>query len=611
MLYQIFEINQKNKSRHKSSFPRTKTSNLQGGLGAVFLTLILIISFNFTLVAQEEGEGLGTEVVNIVKPYTPTISDAFKVKETPNLNDSITTTKKPVTYGIFSVPVASTFTPAKAKASSVEKAKPIKLYDSYATLGFGNYTTILGELYSNFTISRTDNAGIYFKHNSSQGDIDGVLLENKFYDTSLEGHYTSRQKDMSYGINAGFEHQIFHWYGLNDLFETDTTNFFETIDPKQTYFSAFVGGDISLDDSVFEGAKAQIRYLADGFQSSEINFTAQPEFMFPLSEFNLKFTGNIDFLSGKMDRDYFNSGTAIEYSYLNTAVTPALVYVNDDLTLSLGASVVFGLDTKASDMDFYIYPQINASYRLVDELLIAYGGAEGGLRQNTFYDFKSENPFVSPTLFVAPTSEAYNAFVGLKGKLTNSVGYNVRASYGLEENKALFVINPYKGRLPDLEGYEHGNSFGVLYDDVNTLDIFGELKVEVSEKFSLGVSANIYSYSTTEQAEAWNLPNLRASVFSNFNITEKIFGGASIFYVGERMDFFTATQIGLPTTTVNEAVTLDGYVDANIHLGYRVSDRLSIFAKGSNLLSDNYEKWLFTPVQGIQGLLGATYKFDW
>lgn len=611
MLYQIFEINPKNSQKNLGPCKRQKGSPFEGGLRGVFLALALIISGNGIMTAQEEGGDLGTEVVNIVKPYTPTISDAFKVKETPNLNDSIATTKKKVTYGIFSVPVASTFTPAKAKAETVEKAKPMKLYDSYTTLGFGNYTTILGELYSNFTISRTDNAGIYFKHNSSQGDIDGVLLENKFYDTSLEGHYTSRQKDMSYGINAGFEHQIFHWYGLNELFETDTTNFFQTIDPKQTYFSAFVGGNLSLDDSVFEGAKAEIRYLADGFQSSEINFTAQPEFLFPLSEFNLKFTGNVDFLSGKFERDYFNTGNAIEYSYLNTGITPALVYVNDDLTLSLGASVVFGLDTKASDLDFYIYPQINASYRLVDELLIAYGGADGGLRQNTYYDFKSENPFVSPTLFVAPTSEAYNVFAGLKGKLSNSVGYNVRASYGLEENKALFVINPYKGRLPDLEGYEHGNSFGVLYDDVNTLDIFGELKVEVSEKFSLGVSANIYSYSTTDQSEAWNLPELKASIFSNFNITEKIFGGASVFYVGERMDFFTATQIGITTEPINEAVALDGYVDANIHLGYRVSDRLSIFAKGSNLLSDNYEKWLFTPVQGIQGLLGATYKFDW
>lgn len=598
-------ISQKSLKQFKRSSP------FERGQRGMFYSLLILLLTGSPIWAQDKEEGLGTEVVNIVKPYTPTISDAFKVKETPMLNDSVTTAKKDVKYSIFSVPVASTFTPAKGKATTVEKAKPIKLYDNYATLGFGNFTTILGELYSNFQISRTDNVGFYFKHNSSQGDIDGILLENKFYDTSLDGNYTSRQKDISFGLDAGFEHQIFQWYGLNPLFNTESMETIAAIDPKQAYFSAYVGGDISIDDSVFEGAKAKLRFLGDGFSSSEINFTARPEFLFPLSEFNLKVTGDLDYLSGKFERDYFNSGNTIEYSYLNAGVTPALVYVNDDLTLSLGASVVIGVDTKASDLDFFIYPQVNASYRLVDELLIAYGGAEGGLRQNTYYNFKSENPFVSPTLLVAPTSEEYNVFGGMKGKLSNSVGYNVRASYGKEENKALFMINPYKGRLPDLEGYENGNSFGVIYDDLNTLDIFGELKVEVSEKFSLGINANFYSYSTTNQPEPWNLPELKASLFSNFNITEKIYGGAAIFYVGERMDYFTATSIGIPTVPVDEIITLDAYLDANVHLGYRVNQRLSIFAKGSNLLSDNYDKWLFTPVQGIQGLLGATYKFDW
>ena len=588
---------------------RANISRLNNGLKGLFFLLLFFLSIS--TIAQEEGDELGTEVVNIVKPYTPTISDAFKVKETPVLNDSVSTTKKKVRYSIFSVPVASTFTPSKGKAMAVEKAKPIELYDNYATLGFGNFTAVLGEFYSNFQISRTDNAGLYFKHNSSQGGIDDVLLENKYYDTSLDGNYTSRQKDISYGFNAGIEHQIFHWYGLNGFFDTDTTNFFETIDPKQTYFSVYLSGDIALDESIFEEGKAKLRYLGDGFSSSEFNFTAQPEFLFPLSEIDLKITGELDYLSGKFKRDYFNSGNGIQYGYLNLGVTPALVYVNEDLTLSLGAVVVLGLDTKASTTEFFIYPQVNASYRLVDELLIAYGGVDGGLHQNTYYNFKTENPFVSPTLLIMPTSELYNVFGGLKGKLSNTVGYNIRTSYGNEENKPLFLINPYKGRLPDLEGYENGNSFGIIYADVNTLDIFGELKVEVSEKFSLGINANFYSYSMTDQPEPWNLPDIKASVFSNFNITEKVYGGASVFYVGERKGFFSATQVGLPMVPVNEIVTLDAFIDLNLHLGYRVNERLSVFVKGSNLLSDNYEKWLFTPVQGIQGLMGATYKFDW
>ena len=77
-----------------------------------------------TLAAQSRAKDtLDEQVVNVVKPYQPTIADAFKVKEIPVLNDSNTVRKKEVKYNIFSIPVASTFTPAKGKAANVEKQK--------------------------------------------------------------------------------------------------------------------------------------------------------------------------------------------------------------------------------------------------------------------------------------------------------------------------------------------------------------------------------------------------------------------------------------------------------------------------------------------------------
>jgi len=150
----------------------------------------------------------------------------------------------------------------------------------------------------------------------------------------------------------------------------------------------------------------------------------------------------------------------------------------------------------------------------------------------------------------------------------------------------------------------------VVYDDVNTLSIFGELKVEVSDAFSLGASGEYFSYTMTNEPEAWNLPDFKATIFSNFDITEQIYAGVSVFYVGERNSLFTG-DVGIFGDGMVVFGTLDSYIDANVHLGYRVNDRLSIFAKGSNLLGENYEKWQNYPVQGIQGLLGATYKFDW
>lgn len=583
------------------------SASVPKGVGMPLFFLFIFVST--TVFGQEDD--LGSEVVNIVKPYTPTISDAFKVKETPVLNDSITTAKKKVDYSIFSVPVASTFTPAKGKATAVEKVKPIKLYDNYATLGFGNYTSILGELYSNFEISRTDNAGFFFKHNSSQGGIDGVLLDDKFYDTSLDANYTSRQRDIAYRLDAGVSHQLFNWYGLNDAFENASEELLDGIDPQHSYISGYVGGSISVEDSYFEKVTAKLRYLTDSYSSSEFNARIQPEFQFPLSDMTLKVAADIDYLTGSFDKGYFFY-PAPQYSFLNAGIIPSINYVNNDLTVSAGAAVYLGMDSENSNTDFFIYPRLAVSYRLIDELLIAYGGAEGSLEQNSYYKFKEENPFVSPTLLVAPTSALYEAFGGLKGKLSNSIGYNVRAAYGKDENKALFRLNNYGGTSETNEGYENGNSFQVVYDDIKTLSVFGELKVEVSNDFTLGVNATYYNYNTQVEMQAWNLPELEASVFSTFNITEKLYGGASLFFVGERKDLFaTGGPLYDPINNVATEITLDAYVDANVHFGYRVSDRLSVFAKGSNLLSDSYEKWANYNVQGIQGLLGATYKFDW
>jgi len=109
----------------------------------IAFTLLLIFQFSF---AQKKGENIGTEVVNVVKPYTPTISDAFKVKETPVLDDEGNIKKETIKYNIFSFPVASTFTPSKGKAEGVEKEEQAHLFNNYATFGGGNYGTFNGEL---------------------------------------------------------------------------------------------------------------------------------------------------------------------------------------------------------------------------------------------------------------------------------------------------------------------------------------------------------------------------------------------------------------------------------------------------------------------------------
>ncbi|MEM1001708.1 MAG: hypothetical protein AAGH46_03560 [Bacteroidota bacterium] len=155
---------------------------------AIFLFSACLVSFS----QERTKDSIEDQVVNVVKPYTPTISDAFKVKEVPVLNDSNTVRKKAVKYNIFSIPVASTFTPAKGKAANVDKQKRPKLYDNYASLGLGTFQTFLGEVYLSHVLRDDQMVGGYIGHHTSLGDIDGVILDNDFSNTVVNVDFAQR-----------------------------------------------------------------------------------------------------------------------------------------------------------------------------------------------------------------------------------------------------------------------------------------------------------------------------------------------------------------------------------------------------------------------------------
>lgn len=562
--------------------------------------------------AQKKDENIGTEVVNVVKPYTPTISDAFKVKETPTLEDEDNTKKEEIKYNIFSFPVASTFTPAKGRAAAVDKTKQEKLYKNYATLGVGNYGTLNAELFVTENLNRNEYVGGMLRHLSSQGGIDDILLDDKFYNTSLDLTYGNQQKDFSWNVDAGYQHQVYNWYGLrndfaNDLADPqDRQDLINSIDPQQTYQNIYVGGRFSAKESIFKEASLKFNHFSDAFGSSENRFYVKPTVGFEVSGRKINANFIIDYLGGSFEKDYFGL-TDINYGYTNIGVQPSFVYQQDDLTVNLGAGLFYSMDNENSDNKFFVYPQITATYRIVGDVMIAYAGAEGSLKQNSYRDLVQENFFVSPTLGIAPTDQKYDVYVGLKGKIANNVGFNIRGSYKNEDQKAMFLNNPYNNENANQEGYAFGNSFNVVYDNVKTISFFGELKADLSKNVSFGVSGTFNSYTTDDQAEAWNLPELQITANLDFNITEKWYAGTSLFFVGERKDVFSYTSL---LRNELETVTLDSYFDLNAHVGYKYNDRLTAFLKGNNLTSQDYQKWLNYPVQGIQVMLGASYKFD-
>ena len=570
----------------------------------------LLMAFQFTI-AQKKEETIGSEVVNVVKPYTATISDAFKVPETAVLDDEGNAKKENVKYTIFSFPVASTFTPSKGKAEGVERTKKARMFNNYATLGFGSYGTVNGELFVNQELGDNDYVGGMFRHLSSQGGISGVELDDKFYDTSIDLTYGSNYKDLSWNVDLGYQNQIYNWYGLpaefgNSLSSNDRANLISSIDPQHTYNNFSAGGKIAFGEGILNKASVKFNHFSDSFGSVENRFYVKPTLQFDAFDQFVKTNFIVDYVGGSFENNYTNNNlTELKYGYTNLGVEPSFVVQQDDWTLNIGAGLYYSIDKENSDNQFFVYPQINASYKVVGDLMIFYAGAEGGLQQNSYSDFANQNTFLSPTLGIKPTDKQYDVFAGLKGRLTNNVSYNVKGSYKNERNKALFKSNDYSENASN-SAYGFGNSFQVVYDDMRTLSLTGDLKAAFSENVSVGIGGTFNSYTNDVQQEAWNLPEIQLNANVDFNITPKWYAGATVFYVGERKDLQSNTRF----VVNNTPITLESYFDANAHVGYKYNDRLTAFVRANNIGSQAYQKWLNYEVQSFQIMVGANYKFD-
>ncbi|MGB0896772.1 MAG: TonB-dependent receptor [Flavobacteriaceae bacterium] len=559
--------------------------------------ILMLLSFQVGF--SQEDENIGTEVINVVKPYTPTISDAFKVKENPEVNDDVDLKKKDVNYTTLSVPVASTFTPSKGKAAVVEKQAPQKLYNNFASLAVGNYLNVLAELYATIPLNRSDNFTVGLNHHSTQGEIEEVQLDDKFYDTNLNVMYSKSERDVSYQIGGVFKHQLYNWYGTSyELTDLQRTN----IDASHTYFTGGIDGDVTINKSLFTGGKIKYRRFWDTYEASENRVVVTPEFEFEVADYLINLKTTVDYLGGE-----FNAlDPGQKYSILNAGIHPSYQYLQDDLSVSIGVEAMLNVDSEHSNTEFYVYPKITASYNLMNNTVIAFGGLEGGLQQNSYEQFVDENKYLAPNLVIAPTHNQFDAYLGLKGKLSGAFNYSIKGRYLVEDTKAMFTMNPVNDVDIVTENFDKANTFSVIYDDVNTLQFSGKLSAQISKNYTLGVSATYSNYSSDELEEVLNLPEFNATLFGDFKVSDKVFGGLNLFYVGERIDKLQST-----TVLVNpKTVALEGYFDVNAHVGYHITNRFTAFLRGNNLANQSYQRWQSYPVQQLQVLGGLTYKFD-
>lgn len=579
-----------------------------------------LISFVFLSSAAQQKpntakDSVKTEVVEVITSYNPEIADANKIKKNPTIVLTEKNKKKKLKYNIFSAPVASTFIPKSGVVKGVDVGVKERIYNNYFAAGFGNYTSPYAEIYiHNYTRFQSE-FGVSAKYFASLDNIKNTLLDSNFSSFSANAFYKREERYFDWKVILNTESNSYNWYGLQENFFAPIV--IDAIVENQKYNSFNVIGEIDFLDAYIDKSTLSLSYSTDDYSSSEFLINLATDFDLPIDFINrrlnnLQIKTNLEYLGGSFATDYANQNE-LNYAIFTTKINPEYKDIFGGFSVKIGAKLFAAFDTENSTNHFLAYPDIKVQKSIIKEKLNAYTGVFGNFHTNTYKNFTNENPFISPTQFITQTAEKYNAFLGFNGVIKNDISFNISASIKEEQDKALFVRNNSKSSggniilngIP-LNGYEYGNSFSVIYDDVKTTTILAELEYDLTKRITLATNFQFDSFTMQTQAEAWNLPTIQGGFTAKYK-NNKWYATSNIFYVGERKDVIYTTTF---PSNLNDVQILDAFVDVNLNGGYHFNKQVSAFLQLNNVLNSDYQRFANFNVQGFQVLGGITYKFD-
>lgn len=571
------------------------TSYLKTGLVFVFITAAS--SFN---VNAQKVDTLGSMVIQGIGNYKPTITDANKISDNPEVSDS---TKKILVgpYSIDSKRINTPFSVEPIVPAQISGEPLTKLYNGLVKIGMGNYTTPYGEVWYNHLRSKEIAYGIHLKHLSSSPTYKDHSNTGAFSKPSFKNYGYAGYSDNQIGLygkkflkehtlSGTFDYQrdVFHYYGydatLNKLGKDETVQRFNLFSA-----SAELRSHYAKPERFNHDIRLSYYNLMDLYKSSENNIKADGFLQTAVSGETLKINALVDYYNYKTKSDTTDN-TII-------ALNPNFIAAGEKYHASLGVTAAMDILGKSK---FYFYPNVELSYNIFENIIIPYAGVTGGLKKNSFKTITDENPFVRSELSTSNTNTKYDFYGGLKGTLSSKIAYTTRVSYASVGNMMMYV-NDFSDVLQ--------NKFNVIFDDAEVLNVRGEVSYQNREKLRINLRGDYYNYKMKTELRAWFKPQVEITLSANYNLRDKIVVKADFFYIDNQ--FAKTTEKDPVVVGGNKVIAkeLKGVFDANLGIEYRYTKKLGFFLNFNNIASQGYNKWYRYPTQRFGFMAGLSYSF--
>jgi hypothetical protein len=540
---------------------------------------ILIPGMTGSMLAQEE---INKEIV-VVKPYEPSLSDAFKINVLPRVSDSISI-RPDFNYSIEPRKFETAFHVRPISAANLVGVPLKKLYKSYLKIGFGNYLMPLGELRINSLRSKKGQWGLSLHHYSINGKIkldNDQKVSPGYFENSgnLYGKKIFNKAYLSGDLRGAWDGANF--YGYHTSLDTSLNE----DDVRQRYLK--LDGRVKMGSIHKDSTHLNYLWTVDYNYTNDLYKNNEHAFLLN-ADVNKRFrSGNT--LGLALSGNYYRTSLSID-SINNTVVSAKPWFGKTTADFSYRVGVELLADIRGDNVAPHFYPDAYLQIGLVRGILVTYLGVDGKLQVNNYRSVIEENRYITPGLKVQNTSHNLRGYVGLKGNLSKAVSYDISASYTLI-SKLPFYINDSTTVL--------GNTFTVTYDDLRLTRIRGELLIQPSDRLSFLLLAGYDQYDLDNLEKPWHKPEITASFATEYNLRNKILLDASLNYMGER--FAPATPLD------TEMISLKGFVDLNLGLEYRYTKLLSAFLRLNNILGAKNYFWNQYPAIGFNVMAGFTY----
>ena len=551
---------------------------------------IILVALALTVVGmlQAQTDEPISQRIEVTRQYVPELEGARKIDLKPQMTDTVTL-KPDIKYSITPMPWHSVFgtKPIGAVGNSTAEYKREK--PAYLMVGGGYPAQSTLDFRLGLPVGRDTRMGFYADHYGQWTRLENIFQQKErgYWTENTIGVHVSHDFDrrsldfdFNYGlnyymllgediINTGLSATVFYNHVTTSLVFGDTFTDFSRFNYRVGMKGRFWGnlqGDTSFGNPLSDvfadfgwkwGKGVMLVGIDfDGWWSSGLydwGIAFEPEYRFEIGRFNIK------------------AGIFAYYDRYRYRCTSG----------------------KYSDGQFYILPEIEASYAVFDAL-VPYISFDGDVASGDYLSLAELNPYMYGYTARPKVADIRG---GIRGDAGSVVAYDAYVGY-------LVGALPYFTSGDAAMGF--GGLFSVSLSPVNWF--YAGAGVEVRLPFGLGIhfGAKYNSYDTA--GNMWSnghgrvgmgIPDFTVYGTLSYNYRDRFVASVGTEVFGRR--HFAAcydNYVGLP-----------GTVNLKASLEYKTGHKFSIFLKGDNLLNQRIYRYLGYPDLGANVIGGIRLLF--